>query len=140
MSIPALLTLFAIAAQVAISIYAVVTLGLARVAHIRSGALKLKDIALSDMLWPDEIKAMQNNLRNQFETPVLFLVGAGLALSLGAANWGVALFAWAFIVSRVVHRMIHVGSNHVIKRFNAFVAGLVALVAMWVALLIDAVV
>ena len=140
MTIPALLTLFAAAAQVAITLYAIAAMGRARVAFIQSGALKLKDIALDDTRWPDEIKKLQASTRNQFETPVLFFTGVAIALALGAVNWGVALFAWAYIASRVVHRMIHVGSNDVRKRFNAFLAGLAALAGLWVALLVGALV
>ena len=40
--------------------------------------------------------------------------------------------ALAWLVTRAVHMAIHTGSNHVLRRFNAFVAGLLILGAMWV--------
>jgi len=139
MTTAALLTLFAAVAQVAITLYSVFALGLARIAHIQSGALTLGDVALTDTLWPDEIKALQNNVRNQFETPVLLFAGIATAFAVGAANWSVALFAWAYIVSRVVHRMIHVGANRVGKRFQAYAAGLLALAGLWVSIVVGVV-
>lgn len=136
MTAPALLILFAAAAQVSITLYAIAAMGMARVRFLKSGALKLADIALDDTRWPDEIRQLQNNVRNQFETPMLFFAGIAIALALDEASWAVAMFAWAYVVCRVVHRMIHVGSNDVRKRFNAFGAGLLALLGLWISLLI----
>jgi len=136
--IAAKIILLAAVAQVALTLWSTVTLGLARIACLKTGALTLGDIALDDTRWPDEIKKLQANNRSQYETPVLFFAGVAIALATGSANWGVAVFAVLFIASRIVHRMIHVGSNRVGKRFKAFVAGLAALAGLWLSLLIDA--
>lgn len=124
-------------AQVMLSLWAVARLGLARIAVVKRRELTMAQIALDDTLWPEPIQKLQANVRNQFETPVLFFAGVAVALAIGAANWAVILFAWAFVASRVAHRMIHVGANRVRKRFYAFFAGLLSITGLWIALVID---
>ena len=126
-------------AQVCLNLFAVVRLGLARVACIQRGELKMAQIALDDSLWPEPILKLQANVRNQFETPMLFFAGVAVALAVGAVNWTVVIFAWVYVVSRMVHHVIHVGSNRVGRRFQAFAIGLLSLGGLWTALVIDAI-
>jgi hypothetical protein len=42
------------------------------------------------------------------------------------------ILAWLFLITRLVHTYIHIGRNVVIDRFYAFLASVVALLAMWV--------
>ena len=44
------------------------------------------------------------------------------------------MLAWAFVLSRIAHAAIHLGANIVSQRFAAYVAGMVALAAMWLVL------
>jgi len=136
MTAPTFLAVLAAVAQVALTLWAIVRMGLARVASVRSGETQVADIALSDRAWPEHIQKLQANTRNQFETPILFFAGLAIALAVGVAGWGVAVFAWAYVASRVVHRAIHVGSNAIGKRFRAYVLGLGALAGLWAALLL----
>ena len=138
MTVPAVLTLLAAFAQVLLSLWSIVRLGRARIASLAARETTMAEIALSDRPWPEHIQKLQANARNQFETPVLFLAGVAIALGIGAANWGVAIFAWIYIESRIVHRAVHVGDNIVRKRFYAFLIGLVALLGLWIALLVGA--
>jgi hypothetical protein len=45
------------------------------------------------------------------------------------------LLAWLLVLSRIVHAAIHVTSNHVIRRFSAYVFGYGVLIALWLDLL-----
>jgi hypothetical protein len=80
--------------------------------------------ALHDDAWPDHVLQINNNIRNQFELPVLFYV---LCFVLWATNYvgpfglGVATL---FSLSRMVHLRIHTGSNYVPYRRRAFTFGL----------------
>jgi hypothetical protein len=77
---------------------------------------------------------VRNNLANQFELPLLFHACC-LALAVAGAVGNVAVvLAWLFVVSRLVHTAIHVTSNRIRFRQPAFIAGFLALAAMWVML------
>jgi hypothetical protein len=107
---------------------------LARREALVSRTVRMKDIALTGDAWPDRAKAAANNFSNQFETPVLFFVILIIANEVGAkATWMVAL-AWIYVASRVVHTIIHVTSNHVMRRASAYFVGLLALFLMWIGL------
>jgi len=41
------------------------------------------------------------------------------------------VLAWAFVVARVLHAVIHVTSNKLSQRFAAFAASITVLVVMW---------
>jgi hypothetical protein len=45
--------------------------------------------------------------------------------------------AWIFVLSRIVHAIIHTGSNVVLRRFQAYVVGVVTLTIMWVAFALE---
>ena len=128
--------IFAAFAQVCLTLWAIVRMGMARVACIQRGDLTMGQIALDDTLWPEPILKLQANTRNQFETPVLFFAGIAIALAVGAVNWAVVACAWLYVAARVAHRIIHVGSNRVGPRFQAFGLGLLALGGLWAALVI----
>ncbi len=138
MTTPAILCLLAAFAQVLLTLWAIGRMGMARVASVKSGETKLADIAIIDRAWPEPIQKLQANVRNQFETPILFFAGIGIALAIGAASWSLAIFAWIYVASRIMHHIIHVGTNSIGKRFRAYLIGLVALLALWLALLAGA--
>ncbi len=77
------------------------------------------------------MQQVSNAFANQFELPVLFYAVVGLAL---ATRQGDTLFvglAWLFVLTRIVHAGIYATSNVVIRRFQAFLAGALVLLAMW---------
>jgi len=135
MSTAAIVLVWAAFAQVLLTFWAIIRMGMARVAVIRSGALTMADIALDSRGWPEHVQKFQANTSNQFETPILFFAGIAIALGAGAASAWVALFAWLYVASRLAHRRIHVGSNDVAQRFRAYLMGLFALAALWIALM-----
>jgi hypothetical protein len=107
----------------------------ARRTAILSKEVRMKDIALSPDAWPDRAKAAANNFSNQFETPVIFFALILIANEVGAKGWVMVTLAWVYVASRVVHTLIHVSSNIVMRRAAAFFVGLLALVAMWIGII-----
>lgn len=105
-------------------------LGFVRVPMILNGKVNVRDIATDRGGWPEHERKVSNAFDNQFQLPLLFYVGCLVAIGFGATLLEVAL-ALAFVVSRYVHAAIHVTSNHVIKRFYAYTAGLVLLCLLW---------
>ena len=80
---------------------------------------------------PPESLLVHNNLRNQFELPVLFHAVC-LALYVSTAdNWATVALAWIFILSRCAHSYIHITSNRLRYRRPLFIVGFVSLTAMW---------
>ena len=75
-----------------------------------------------------------DHFRNLFETPVLFYAGCLAAMQTGVASAGVLLVAWAFVGARLLMAVEACGRNKVMRRFQAFLAGCVALLALWLQL------
>ncbi|MET7243475.1 MAPEG family protein [Methylobacterium sp. EM32] len=105
--------------------------GRARFAAARAGQVKLKDISLAERSWPAPVQQVSNAFANQFELPVLFYVVTGLALATAQADTLFVGLAWLFVLTRLVHAGIYATRNVVIRRFQAFLAGAVVLMAMW---------
>ena len=105
--------------------------GRARFAAARAGAVTLKDISLGERTWPAPVQQVSNAFGNQFELPVLFYVLTGFALATGKADHLFVGLAWLFVLTRIVHAGIYATGNVVIRRFQAFLAGAVVLMAMW---------
>ena len=107
-------------------------MGRSRLAHIRTGEVKVKDVALGERNWPKRVLQIQNSYHNQFELPVLFYALVALALITRKADMLFVVLAWMFVASRLVHAYIHTTSNKIAWRFQAFVVGVVILAIMWV--------
>ncbi len=126
-----LLPLFA---QVALTFVMLGLTGYSRVAAVRRGDTKVKDIALGQSNWPEHVTKLGNSYNNQFQLPVLFYVVSILAYMLRKADLLFIVLSWAFVATRAAHAYIHVTSNHVSRRFNAFATGFAVLVVMWIIL------
>jgi len=117
---------------VALTFVLLVWMGGVRYAAVRGGEVRVRDIALDQSGWPPRVQQISNCFANQFQLPMLFYVLTILALFLHKADLLFVLMAWVFVVLRVLHAAIHVTSNHVGHRFQAFAAGMVVLLLMWV--------
>lgn len=96
-----------------------------------SGLVNEQRRPLYDDAWPEHVIQINNNIRNQFELPVLFYV---LCLVL----WGIDFVgpfglgsACLFALSRTVHLYIHASYNFVPHRRMAFTLGLGMLVLLF---------
>jgi len=106
--------------------------GHVRLRAVRSGKVKVRDIALRQPNWPAQPTQIANAYQNQFETPVLFYVLTILAWMTRQADLLFLVMAWVFVVMRLFHAYVYVTSNHVGRRFAFFAAGAVVLALMWV--------
>jgi hypothetical protein len=75
-----------------------------------------------------------DNFRNLFELPVLFYLALGVAYALGAGDATTLALAWSFVALRVLHSAIQCSYNKVMHRFQAYLAGSLALLLLWVRL------
>lgn len=123
-------------AQILLTFLVLFATGRARVACIKAGRARMSDIAANSAAFPEDVRRFGNNFANQFETPVLFYVLVGIAIYIRATDWLMVALAWLYVVTRVAHAYVHLTSNHVLTRFRIFIAGVVALLCMWIALVV----
>jgi hypothetical protein len=93
-------------------------------------------VALHDNAWPDYVVQVNNNIRNQFELPVLFYVLSIVLWLLDAVHDVAIVAATVFVVSRIIHAGIHLSINAVPPRRHTFTIGwlavfALAVLAMW---------
>ncbi|WDE11583.1 MAPEG family protein [Thalassomonas haliotis] len=97
---------------------------------IQQGQVDQARRALHDDAWPDNVRKINNCIRNQFELPVLFYVLVFILWAMEFTNLYVQLIAWAFVFSRIGHAMIHTGSNYVPHRKKVFTFGCILLILL----------
>jgi hypothetical protein len=78
-----------------------------------------------------------DNFRNLFETPVLFYAALLVAYVAQLATVAYLALAWAYVVARVVHSVIHCTYNKVLHRLGAFLASFGLLAALWALIALD---
>ena len=118
--------------EVALTFVLLFWTGHVRLRAVRSGEVKVRDIALRQPNWPAQPTQIANAYQNQFETPVLFYVLTILAWMTRQADLLFVVMAWVFVVMRLFHAYVHVTTNHVGHRFSLFAACAVVLALMWV--------
>jgi hypothetical protein len=103
----------------------------ARIAAVRRGQARLKEIATDSAGWPPEVRKLGNNFDNQFQTPMLWYAVCALIVTTGLADGVSAGLSWLFLATRIGHAAIHTGSNQVPRRLVAFVLGMTCLLLLW---------
>ena len=118
-------------AQVALTFTLLLWVGRSRVASLKAGEVRVKDIALAQRAWPDRVTRIGNTYQNQFETPVLFYAVVALAMMTRKADLVFVAMAWLYVLTRVVHAYVYTTSNIVRHRFLVFLLGTLILMLMW---------
>ncbi len=103
-----------------------------RVGAIKAGEIKMRDIALGQNAWSDPVQQTSNAYANNLQLPVLFYALVAFAMLTKEADLLFVVMSWLFVASRYAHAYIHITSNNVPRRFNAFAAGVLVLGLMWV--------
>lgn len=118
--------------QVALTFALLLNLGRLRIRLVREGTVASRDIALGQQVWPPLAIQAANSFRSQFELPVLFYLVIVLAFLAGRMSDVLVVLSWAFVITRVLHALVHITTNNVPRRFAVYTAGFVILMAMWV--------
>ena len=74
--------------QIVLAAETYLALGWARSKALKAHVVDARASRLDDSVWPDRIRAINNNVKNQFEVPVLFYAVAIILWQLGAAGAG----------------------------------------------------
>ncbi len=101
-----------------------------RVAAIRSGSVDVRQFK-ENLSEPPESLLVHNNLKNQFELPMIFHAGVLAIFICNADNIITIGLAWIFVISRYAHSYVHVTSNRLLLRRPLFMIGFLATVLMW---------
>jgi hypothetical protein len=103
-----------------------------RTRDVRGGVVNPRNVALREPAWPARTMQVAYAFSNQFEVPVLFYVLVVLLIATRHADLIMVLLAWAFVVFRVIQAGIHVTSNVVLRRSQAYAVAVIVLFVMWV--------
>lgn len=122
--------LWPVVTQVSLTLFLFIPLLKRKKASVAAGTANLKQSALDNSAWPEDVVQVSNNIANQFQLPVLFYV---LCLTFYITNGVgelVLTFAWVFSISRLIHAYIHINSNYVPHRLKAFTVGFICILLM----------
>lgn len=92
-------------------------------------AEQLKTPSQVSALIPDNVESPANNFKNLFEVPVVFYVVCIAAFLLGQVDGLLVNLAWAFVILRVIHSLVHCSYNRVQHRFMAYLG---SSIVVWV--------
>ena len=81
---------------------------------------------------PLRARLANRNYMNLLELPMLFYTACALLYSANAASAMALQLAWAYVILRVVHSVVHIGYNNVIHRLIAFAVGNFVLMGLWI--------
>lgn len=119
--------------QILLTILLFISLAIAKSRAAKAGLVNLERRALHADAWPENVIKINNNIRNQFEVPVLFYVITIIIWELELANTTIQILSWLFVASRYVHAYIHTGLNDVPWRRRVFMLGTAIVAVMTVA-------
>lgn len=118
------------------------TMFVQRVAHMKRVPATREDLATGEAArrYFERAEMPSNNLVNLFEMPVLFYALVPL-LIIGSPHPGVpaaqVYLAWAFVLLRIAHSVIHIARGPVPVRFLVYAGSCAVLLAMWIGFAID---
>ncbi len=123
-------------AQMLLTVGVLVRLGIAKKSAFLAGLVDRDRFGLHEDAWPDSVIQISNNLRNQFELPVLFYALCITLFVLNAGGWLAIALATIFVATRCFHAAIHLGGNVVPKRRQMFIYGLLSIAGLLILCLI----
>lgn len=126
------LILIPVLVQVALTMVVYILLSGAKARAVSRGEVNEARRGLYDDAWPESVLKINNNIRNQFEVPVLFYVLCLALLALDAVTPVALAVAGLFSLSRLVHAYIHIYPNHVPTRRRVFMFGCLMVIVLTV--------
>lgn len=122
--------------QILLVILLYIQLAIAKSRAVSAGLVNLERRALHADAWPESVIKINNNIRNQFEVPVLFYAITIVIWELELASTTIQILSWVFVASRCVHTWIHTGSNDEPWRRRVFTLGTAIVALMTVSTLV----
>jgi hypothetical protein len=130
MSVPAVL--LPVFVQVGLTFFFLFWMARERLSVIKSGEVKVRDIALRQPAWPEQVTQVANTFHNQLELPILFYVLVAFALITRKADFLFVVMSWMFVATRLFHAYVYATTNRIQYRFQVFAVGALILLVMWI--------
>lgn len=80
---------------------------------------------------PPHVTLANRNYMNLLELPALFYAGCVVAYVTHHVDHVLVVLAWAYVVLRVAHSLVHLSYNNVIHRLGVFALSNFVLLAFW---------
>ena len=103
---------------------------------LRSGAVHPSKIAMREPNWPAHTQQVGYCFSNQFELPVLFYVLTILEIVTRHADFIFLILAWVFVLTRIMHAVVHTTTNRIRFRGSWYGFGAIALVIAWIVFIV----
>jgi len=116
--------------QLLLTLLLYIVLAVAKGRAIKADKVDLERRALHADAWPDNVQKINNNIRNQFELPVLYYVLMLVLWQLNQTGYLIQLFSWMFVISRYLHAWVHIGPNLIPLRRRLFTLGFVPITVL----------
>ncbi len=126
------LILWPLLLQITLTILMYIRLAMVKAKEIQAGNVDLVATAANQEAWPASVRLINSNLRNQFETPVLFYVLCIVLLALRSVSSTAIIVAFVWSGSRFLHAFVHTSSNNVKLRLPLFLVGIVSILILLV--------
>lgn len=81
---------------------------------------------------PEPAVVAVRHYHNLLELPTVFYPACLIAFVLAAVGTWTLVFAWGYVVARLLQSAIHLGHNNPAHRGGAFVLGVVMMLALWI--------
>jgi len=124
------LIFFPVIAQIILTFIVYTLLPIAKSRVLKTIDVNLARRALHNDAWPDSVLKISNNVQNQFESPVLFYSLCFMLWALNIVSVFALVLAWSYVLLRVVHVIVHTGSNEIPIRKKVFMASTVLLMLL----------
>lgn len=108
-----------------------------RIKAVKSGQVRISQFRLNNGEIPTDMALATRNYSNLLETPVLFYIAGTIAIAMDVESTAMVVFAWVFVIARLLHSWIHLTYNNVIHRLWAFMAGNFCILVIWGLLLLQ---
>ncbi len=84
---------------------------------------------------PERLIVLERHIDNQFQLPTIFLATCAAHMATSQVNFLTIILAWLFVISRLFHTYIHLGSNNVLHRAQTYGVGLIVIIVLWAQLI-----
>ncbi|MCI5043185.1 MAG: MAPEG family protein [Aquisalinus sp.] len=129
---PAQAMMISVFAQVALTLFLFARVASVRNTEIQADSSLLEKAAMDSSQYSLKAQKIGNSYNSQFQLPLLFYTIVAFAMLTASESYLLAGLGALFVLTRIIHMMVHVGSNNVMYRFLSFAAGYAILVIMWI--------
>jgi len=132
---------YPMATMVLLTALVLIRMVLGRVAAVRRGEVDARFYKTyqGDQGEPRKEAQHTRHFVNLFESPMLFYAACITAMVTGQGTGAIVWLAWTYVICRVAHTYVHLGSNKIPPRMALYGASWAVLLAIWGTLVVGVV-